>query len=195
MYYGKLFIYDTADDDNRKQAEGRFSENAGILALPCASADELEAGLDRLVAKRAVFDRVLVQTHGEPGMIRFGDDAHPDRLYWSYFGSAIKNKGYEALFPLFTKIYFDGCNVGTGQKGDDFLEAVGGTLLRKAGGITMAFENAGYAPSAWIPFIGGHTLHLNDLSAKNFYFAPGGLRVKHSIDDDPNGKLNVGNKI
>ena len=55
----KLFIYDTYDEDNRKQAEGRFDDSSDIVALPAASKEALLAGLDRLVKANAVFDRAI----------------------------------------------------------------------------------------------------------------------------------------
>ncbi len=52
----KLFIYDTYDEDNREQAEGRFDDSSDIVTLPAASKEALLAGLDRLVKANAVFD-------------------------------------------------------------------------------------------------------------------------------------------
>jgi hypothetical protein len=176
--HNKLFIYDSVDDDNREQAEGRFDHDDDIFFVPCASGDQLRDALDRLVPNPAArFNRVLVQTHGGPGRIKVGTE----HLFWTYFGSYLKGRGYEALFPTYTKIYFDGCNVGADDDGTDFLLAVGSTLLLRGGGVVAAFTNPGYGFDGWAPFVGGHTLHYRSPfsnSLKEAYFGPGG----HLID-------------
>jgi hypothetical protein len=60
------------------------------------------------VAARAVFDRVLFQTHGDAGQILFGDEVG-NAVDASNVGSALPNVDY--LFRQFTRAYFDGCNV------------------------------------------------------------------------------------
>jgi hypothetical protein len=184
--FGKLFIYDTGDDDNREQAEGRFDGDDGVVALPCGSQNELLAGLDRLRG-HAIFDRVLVQTHGGPGRITIGGD----HLFWTFFGSYIKDMGYDVLFPYYTRIYFDGCNVGAEQGGTDFLEAVGGTLLKRGGGEVYGWTSAGYGYSSWIPFIGGHTVHFSG-ELKKLYFDPGGVKVSPPPSHDSGGLRSTG---
>ena len=56
---GKLFIYDTYDTDNVDQARGRFSGSADVTTIATGSIEGLRDGLDGLLRRRAVFDRVL----------------------------------------------------------------------------------------------------------------------------------------
>jgi hypothetical protein len=170
--YSKLFIYDAEDDDNREQAEARFNEGAGVHPLPCRSLEDLMDSLDRLRG-RMIFNHVRFQTHGHPGHIRMG----PDRLYDTTFEFGMKDKGYDELFPSYTLIYFDGCNVAADDEGTDFLIAVGGAWLRRAGGETFGWTNPGYGFGGF-PFIGGHTVHLRSTgNVVRVYFGPGGRMV------------------
>jgi hypothetical protein len=168
----KLFIYDTYDEDNKEQAEGRFDDSSDIVALPAASKEELLAGLDRLVKANAVFDRALFQTHGGPGHINFGKNHIWDIILRDEF----KNRQYHSLFPVYTRMYFDGCEVGQGSNGTTFLEMAGAIFLRLAGGETFAFTSPGYGFDSWVPFIGGHTVHFSGSLIK-FRFGPGGVRL------------------
>jgi hypothetical protein len=174
--YHKLFIYDAADEDNREQAEARFDPGE-VHHLPCRSLNDLIDGLDRLKG-RNIFKHVLFQTHGSPGRIIIGSDD----LYWSAFHDM--EGRYDDLFPYYTFIYFDGCNVAADLYGHDvgvdFLISVGGALLRQAGGETFAWTNPGYGFGDF-PFIGGHTVHLPFTgNVVRVYFGLGGRMVNPS---------------
>lgn len=102
--------------------------------------------LDTLVAQGETFDRAVVSTHGNEGMIFFngeailGDD-------WKKLSS----RGYEKLFPSFSKLYFTGCRIGEGEAGWNFLANVGILFLRNGGGFTMAHDSLGFAVGGPIP--------------------------------------------
>jgi hypothetical protein len=168
----KLFIYDTGDSDNREQGEGRFDRSDNVVPVPVANEDQLLAALDRLVRANAVFDRVLVQTHGSPGEMKFSE----------HFIGALTlnrdftNRQYHQLFPFYTRFYFDGCNVGKGSDGTEFMEAVGSIFLYLMGGEVIAWESYGYAYDNWIPLIGGHTIHWSG-GLKKLRFGTGGVRM------------------
>jgi hypothetical protein len=189
---GKLFIYDTSDDGD-DQADGRFDDMDDVTTVATDSKEGLIAGLDGLVRAGARFDRVLFQTHGGPGNIRFNGLTIWDRTLREKFGG----RNYHALFPVPTRIYFDGCNVAGGSLGTEFLEAAGEVFLRSAGGETVGFTTPGYGFSGWVPFVGGHTIHFSG-GLKRIRFGPGGVVLsdgptRNPLDDY--GKPNVGNKI
>ena len=189
----KLYIYDTNDDINREQAAGRFGDDPDVTTLPVGSIDQLHDFLANLVSNRATFDRMLVQTHGDPGTIYFGDEAMGSLVLDSDF--AIKD--YYKLFPGYTSIYFDGCRVAMGESGSDFLRSAGAAFLRGLGGRTFGYTNFGYGFPGWVPVIGGHTLHVLG-QMKRFDFGPGGVLLQESpvsLFDPPHGRDNVGNKI
>lgn len=165
----KLFIYDTADEDNKEQAEERFGKDPSIYHLPVASQDDLTASLKGLLALEYQFDRVLVQTHGGPGEVSFGDKS----TYGWYFDETLPAvMDISALFPFYTRIYFDGCNVADGGMGTAFITRVGKGLLKKRGGEVFAWTSPGYAfPSFWTaPIITpGHTLHFSGYLKRAFF--------------------------
>jgi len=174
---GKLFIYDEEDED---QADDRFDSD-DVTALAVGSTEELLAALDRLVASHATFDRVLFQTHGASGVIKFGDH----HVYDITLTGRFAGRRYHTLFPWYTRIYFDGCNVAVGSEGDKFLTAAGNVFLRISGGETFGWTSYGYGYSGWVPFIGGHTIHFTG-EVKKFHFSPGGILIPEA----PTPKVN-----
>jgi hypothetical protein len=175
---GKLFVYDTADPHNVNQARGRFSGVSGVTEIATDTVDGLLTGLDDLVRRRATFDRLLVQTHGGPGVIKFGTRRVFDTTWRDK--ERFSGRGYEKLFPTYTRVYFDGCNVAEGDSGTQFLIAAGQVFTRLGGGEVFAFPDAGYGFPGTLPFIGGHTIHLTG-RLKTAYFLAGG--ILHSVQE------------
>lgn len=161
----KLFIFDTNDSDNFDQAVVRFRPYE-VEWIGADGEKELMTKLDLLVKRRATFDRVLVQTHGYPGVLKFGKYDLWSWIIERDYGP----RNYHTLFPTFTRIYFDGCNVGYGGPGDSFLNAVGQTFLKMGGGEAMAWTSPGYV-WGWLPFIGSHTRHWSG-DLKTAVFTP-----------------------
>jgi hypothetical protein len=164
----KLYIYDATSEADRDQAAGRFDDDDNVHTVGITKGPmEVKETFDKLLADHMQFNRLLIQTHGGPGKIWFGDD-FIDASVWkgTFFGN-----NYEKLFPKPTKIYFDGCDVGAGGRGADFMIAAGYVLLRMQGGIVLAFTNTGYGIAGWAPLFGGHTVHFgrNNLKALRFW--------------------------
>lgn len=151
----KLYIYDASSRVDRWQASGRFSGNSGLETLAANSRDDLETGLSRLVTQGKTFNKVLFQTHGNSGMIFFSQEAVTAGTLANY-----SDKNYHRLFPNKTKMYFDGCDVADGKAGWDFLQAAGKLFFISGGGLTMGYTSLGSGMPGWVPFIGGHTVHL-----------------------------------
>jgi len=169
--FGKLYIYDGSTEEDRSQASGRFSKSDGVRSYGVDSKRALVFILDRLVMEKAYFSRLLVQCHGGPGNLKINGSSIWDTTLRDDFAG----RGYDALFPLYTRIYFDGCNVAEGSLGSDFLDMVGKVFLRRGGGEVFGWTSAGYGMSGWIPFIGGHTVHFSG-QLKKVHFRPGGVQ-------------------
>jgi hypothetical protein len=171
----KLYIYDQTSSLDREQASGRFSASDNVHTVPTDGVKDLQRRLDELVASGETFNRVLFQTHGASdydGHIAFGNDwVHAERLVRDFGG-----REYHKLFPSYTRIYFDGCNVARGEKGTRFLLTAGGLFLRSRGGEVFGFTGTGRAMPGFLPFIGGHTIHYSD-EFKMFCFRPGGFVI------------------
>jgi hypothetical protein len=167
-----LYIYNSGLLDIT-QAIGRFGwpsdlvRNPEITMMPVGSKQAALDGLDRLVAKQMIFNRLLVQTHGNSGLIAFGED-HIFDITWDDF----RGKGYDTLFPSYSRIYFDGCNVAEGTEGVKFLRAAGSVFLKGMGGEVTGWTSFGLGLPGIVPFIGGHTIHPSGHLVK-VTFAPG----------------------
>lgn len=170
VLFGKLYIYDGSTEEDRSQASGRFGPSEGVRSYGVDGKRSLIFILDRLVQEKAYFSRLLVQCHGGPGNLKINGSSIWDTTLRDDFSG----RGYDALFPLYSRIYFDGCNVAEGSLGTGFLEMVGRVFLRRGGGEAFGWTSAGYGMSGWIPFVGGHTIHFSG-SLKKLHFRPGGV--------------------
>ena len=179
MASSKLYIYDGASEIDRSQADGRFSAGS-VQTLACGSAQELKAGLTGLIAQSKTFKRVVFQTHGGPGRIRFGSDRITADVLRKDF------TGFGRLFPSRAKLYFDGCNVADEEAGWEFLSAAGKAFLQSQGGIAMGYTSLGIGMPGWMPRFGGHTIHLWG-NLRFIEFGPRGVETSRF----PSGSVNI----
>jgi len=188
----KLYIYDKTSELDVRQAAGRFHKGE-VYTIGAASVDEVLQALDGLVAAGATFSRVLFQTHGTPGRIWFDSDSVGEYGLKEKFAP----RNYHALFPGYTRIYFDGCNVAEDDSGTEFFRTAGKIFLKTGGGEVFGYTSVGHGVWGWVPIIGGHTLHLSG-SLKKLYFRTGGVEYdpfRPIPVDPPNARWNVGNKV
>lgn len=173
--FPKLYIYDASSPEDRDQASLRFGEDDNVWVLGVSSKGQLIAELNRLIVEPAYFSRVLVQTHGSAGCIKFNGGS----IYDTTLRSDFARYGFHRLFPFYTRIYFDGCNVAEGSLGDDFLDTVGSIFLRAGGGEVFGWTSPGYGmTSAFIlPFLAGRTIHVSG-ELKKVHFRAGGVKFK-----------------
>lgn len=141
---GLLHIYDSSDSGIAEKAKKRVSERS----VPISKVEELETALNDLLHTRKVFDRILFETHGYPGIIRFNGKSI-DTNYWKE-----KAGRYEFLTAPITRIYFNGCNVAENELGWKFLEAVAGAFMVTTSGEVFAHTDTGHT----LPFI-DHVFH------------------------------------
>ena len=196
--FGKLYIFDGSSEEDRDQAELRFGEDE-VTAIGATSKTHLLAELRGLVAAKAYFSRVLVQTHGSPGCIKFDGKS----IYDTTLRDDFAGRGLHRLFPLYTRFYFDGCNVAEGSLGDGFLDMVGRVFLRNVGGEVSGWTSPGYGMTSVLApvFLWGHTVHFSG-ELKKVFFGPGGVKqapapraVPRSDPFDDRGRLEHGFKI
>src|SRR5262249_52820421 len=144
----KLYIFDSTSEADVAQADGRFDDN-DVLGFGVPSKEVLIGVLNGLVARRLTFNRVLFQTHGAPGCIKFNGMSIYDITLRDNFTAG----RYHTLFPNYTRFYFDGCNVAEGTLGSEFFLKVGEIFLKLGGGEVFGYTSPGYGMSGWIPFI------------------------------------------
>jgi len=142
-----LHIFDHTDARIRETVAARGS----VQTLALDSAQELAPALDALVNQKAVFDRILFETHGSPGMIYFGQES----IGANYWRACSQNRNYSSLTSMNSRIYFNGCNVAEGDSGWEFLDAAACVFLNKGGGCCFGQTSLGFGN----PF-NGHVVHL-----------------------------------
>ena len=112
----------------------------------------LRGEMSILIEQGVQFRNCIFTTHGNEGVIFFGNQWINQEVWYSQFYS----RGYDRLFPFpNTKLYFAGCNVADGPRGWKFLEAAARSLLRRAGGAAIGWTSLGFGS----PF-SGHMRHL-----------------------------------
>lgn len=168
----KLYIYDRTSKWDKRQASGRFGAADNVCTLAVSSLAELKIGLVKLLSAGKTFDRALFQTHGNSGCIFIARKEINSRVLTDEFAGTNLHR----LFPCYTRMYFDGCNVAQGPDGIQFLTIAGTIFLQARGGVTFGFTSGGLGLPGWIPFIGGHTVHVAD-SLRQVLFGPGGIVI------------------
>lgn len=141
-----LHVYDASDSAIRQTAATRGATD--VLAI--SRAEEFYPALDRLVAARMSFDRILFETHGSPGKIYFGGQ-HVDACYWD----ACQNRNWHQITASNARVYFNGCNVAESSCGWGFLDAAARVLVGPGGGTVFGQTSVGFGN----PF-NGHVVHL-----------------------------------
>jgi hypothetical protein len=182
MLLGLLQIYDADDEATRDTAGDRGGVTRSVAVT--GGKEGFITAVNQLVAAGTPYDRVVVETHGGPGFIKFGDDKIYDITLRARFTG-----NYSRLFPLYTRMYFNGCSVGDGGDllGWGFLETAGKIFL-KGGGRVFAHTSAGYAFPGWLPFIGSHTVHFSG-DTRYVDIGPGGVVIKRGTFEEDERRL------
>ncbi len=150
---GLLQIYDADDEATRDTAGDRGGVSHSVAVT--GGREGFANAVNRLAVSGRIFDRVVVESHGGPGQIYFGG-----QFIDAAFLRVLFTGNYLRLFPMYTRMYFNGCYVAQDGTGWDFLESAGAIFL-KAGGSVFAHTSAGYAFPGWVPMAGSHTVHFS----------------------------------
>lgn len=209
-----LYIFDA--NDNAVGDGPRSGDELYRLGVQ-GGAKGLWAALDRLVKEGRTFNKVIWQTHGDGGRIGFTRDLvptgnatldafrkqYPGMLgnpdvqmdliqYIDFMNPKMLQAGYEKLFPMPTKMYFDGCNVADTDEGWKFLEKAGGLFLH-GGGQVIGWTSKGI--NLWA----GHTVHFWGDVRTVVVGGKGKITGRHTTEMSPRERRgmmgNVGNKV
>jgi hypothetical protein len=144
--------------------------------------------MNDLVTDGTPYDRVVIETHGGPGVIKFNDESVYDITLREKFTA-----NYRRLFPLYTRMYFNGCNVAEGGDalGWGFLEMAGKIFLAGGGGRVFGHTSAGYAFPGWVPLVGSHTVHFSG-ETRYVDIAPGGAVTRRGSRQEDTRRLMQG---
>jgi hypothetical protein len=185
-FLGLLQIYD-GDDEATVETAGDRDGVSRSVAVHGGVAGFVKAMSD-LVADGRPYDRVVIETHGGPGVIKFNGESVYDITLRDKFKA-----DYRKLFPLYTRLYFNGCNVAEGgdSLGWGFLETAGRMFLAGGGGQVFGHTSPGYAFPGWAPLVGSHTVHFSG-ETRYVDIARGGAVVKRGSREEDNRKLMKG---
>jgi len=171
-----LHIYDASDlsIDSTAAIRRLWSAPQNIHRVPVYGYVDLLDKLNELVRDGREYPRALFETHGSSGAIYFGNDKINANMMKHNFAG----KGYDRIFPyLWSRIYFNGCNVADDPDGWDFLDAAGSVFLRRGGGIVFAQTEVGRP----IVLPAGHVHHFGATTAYSVWM-PGGYFAGHQED-------------
>lgn len=182
-YTDLLQIYDA--DDLLTRSTGAVREADKVIGIK-GGVKGLMSVLDRFVAEKRVFGRVVFHTHGNDGSISFGDEKGNKQITTDVLNRMFAGRKYDTLFTYNARIYFNGCKVAAGDVGWKFLETAGSVFLGRLGGTTFGHTKYG-RPLVWdfVTVFGGvatqlrfwnkrgHAVHLNG-ETRYVYTVPGG---------------------
>lgn len=140
----RLAIYDADDSSCRSFGENRDASRKLAISGGVAA---LKNSWDGFVkSPGGPYSRVVFDTHGNKGMIFFKHEA----VLWGDVSRIFGGVDYGRIFPSFTRVYFDGCNVAEGDFGWLFLQEIAKALCGKGGGVVFGWTSKGYALSVWV---------------------------------------------
>lgn len=146
-------FYDKGLDSLLDSPETRSRSDRQYIRFAISGLTELQQTMDQLLLSGQRIERALIETHGTPGVVYFGQQA----LASSNLSAWLANRGYENLFSADARIYFDGCNVADSKKGVKFLLNFGRIFLKQNGGVCSGWDSKGLN-FGW--FNSGSTMHL-----------------------------------
>jgi hypothetical protein len=152
-HYRTLLINDIGRADRWLGAWRDTGENE--LAFDIHSTRALVDTLRSLIHSDTTFDTAVFSTHGNKGMIFFGNEAVSYPGLYSLMSDGFF---YSKLFPNFnSRILFGGCTVADGDNGWRFLLAAARCFLG-CGGETIGWTSKGL--QAPFGLLDGHIVHL-----------------------------------
>lgn len=171
-----LQIYDSSDSSIVGTVNAR--NDAGRTLAGVTSAAALVSVLDGYVSSGRTFDRILFETHGSPGRIYFNHQY----IDSTWINSSMAGRGYEAICPTSTRIYFNGCNVAAEATGSTFMRTIARIFLTGAGGSVFGHTSLGLVVPIY-SHVTGHVVHLTG-DLKTIYVGAGGRIIEEHVQSD-----------
>ena len=177
------FVHIYSDQDPGETGEPsttapKRAAQVGATAYEANDVTELLGLFEKFKARNAVIDRMVIETHGSPGALYFGESRWDANALASFAA-----KGFEELFAENARMFLNGCNIAaigrdcngkqcTTVDGKAFLQDVERTFLFKGGGRVGASSSLGHV----FPGFSSKVYHL-----PNTYYAyinKGGSKVR-----------------
>ncbi len=161
-----LHIYNDSPDFSDRATSGREMPSP-LTRIGCTDVAAFSAAISSIWAQGSRFDRIAIDTHGNKGMIFFGDTGI-DTCWWSRAAANAQT----AMGTGGGHVYFSGCNVAESEAGWTFLTEAARCIFKGVSGRATGWTSGGFANP-----INGHTIHLWG-SARTVFLAADGSVVE-----------------
>jgi hypothetical protein len=158
-----LHLYDSGDNPLRlrgyaaEYCAGLFDgvwNPAGCWAqpdtihTPFRSLQDIEAELRRIGGLGGKIDLLFVHAHGAPGEIHLKTGFIVTQVCLDAGNVHLLEPVCRRALPAQGRVFFAGCNVGYGSKGEAFLKAAGKHMLGHGGGVMLAVTSVTFSGPA-----------------------------------------------
>jgi hypothetical protein len=157
----KYHIYDAKGNSIKDPSStaATYATANHSTALGVKNIENLRATFDWLRNSKIRIEALVIETHGTPGAIYFGDET----LTISNVDGWLAGRGYEELFENGARVFLNGCNVAEGENGVGFLRMLGNIFFKKSYGAI------GGSTSWGLPFFNGKIYHLWGDTVRLYY--------------------------
>jgi len=145
MYSGKAEKGQEILEAYRKSAPGALVQGINSLA-------DFETFLRSFRDPGRTMGRLEFNTHGKPGRVSLGSDGLTAKAIVD-----MRPQHFHKAFAKDARVFFHGCNVAEGRKGEEFLEAFAQTFFIGGGGRVGASTSLGFGTGNWV---NGKVYHL-----------------------------------
>jgi len=158
------------------------AKDTGAIGIRVENVADFKFQLQNLKKLNIKMDRMVIETHGSPGAVYFGNDPlNVDTLI------AFKAQGFEELFEENARVFLNGCNIAESEcstgtcgpegNGRKFLLDFARIFLFKGGG------RVGASTSKGLPFFNSKVYHLWGTTIYA-YIAKGGGHTRFAVGDE-----------
>jgi hypothetical protein len=140
------------------------AKELGAIGIRANSLSDLRFNLDNLKKHQPRIDRLVIETHGSPGAMYFGNERlDSSNLSW------LTGRGYEEMFVENARVFLNGCNIaevgeasaGESNDGRVFMKEIGKIFLAKGGGRVGASTSIGLGlPTNKVYHLWGDTVYV-----------------------------------
>ncbi len=168
------------------------AKETGAIGIRTQDLQDFDFQLKNLKNLGIKIERMVIETHGSPGALYFGNDSLDSTSL-----VRLKGKGYEELFEENARIFLNGCNIaesecstgtcGPAGNGRKFLLDLARLFLFKGGG------RVGASTSKGIPFFNNKVYHLWG-TTMYAYISKGGAKTRIAVGTElatPEGQWKV----
>ena len=150
-----LNLYDPNDFFWRKYFTKR--SQPGNIYTPFSNLQDIKNELQRIGGLGGKIDVLWIHSHGAPGVVAIKTGWISGKVCLDATNVGQLGLLCRVAIAVQAKVYFAGCMIGYGAKGDAFLRAAGPQMLGHGGGVMLAPTSITYSHPIvgdWLPWWG-----------------------------------------